>query len=186
MFRSLHHIFSIFVFIWQTLQTQIEFSNPTSSYQFAEQICTNIDEGHCCAPVELLIQGQQRIGFRAQWIRFARIPRGSSFLQAWRYGQHVRGSTCGDFLAAMTNSYGKSEWSYKEGSSVPSLSGGSYYTTASTENSTFVLPPPGVLWPDLIRYGGLEYTDRRRGDLFYREVGDPFGKFITGERIFSM
>ena len=183
MLLFLSYVTFILSFIWQTLQTQIEFSNPNDPLHYAEQVCTNVQEHQCCVPIDLLINGQQRTGFRAQWIDYTRIPPGNFILQAWRYGRNVPGTTCGELLAAMTSSYGKSKWSYKISIPKPGLSGGWYYEMTGIDNATDALPPTDVVWPDLIRYDSLEYTDGKRGDLFYRE---PTGKFIIGEQILGL
>ena len=183
MLSFLNHVTFILLLIWQTLQTDIELSNPTNPHHYAEQVCTNIQERQCCAPIDLRIHGTQRIGFRAQRIDFTGIPQGNFILEVWKYGRSLPRITCGESLAAMIPSYGKSKWTYTANTPKPGLSGGWYYKTTGIENGTHVLPPLGLVWPDLIRYGGLEYTDGRRGDLFYRE---PAGNFIIGEQILGL
>lgn len=54
---------------------------------------------------------------------------------------------------------------------------------ARHENTTFLLPPVDVVWSDLIRYDGTEYTENMRGDLFYR---GPSGKYIIGNEVLRM
>lgn len=63
----------------------------------------------------------------------------------------------------MAASHGDPMWGYKGISPRPGLSGGWYYNSARVENSTFTLPPVGLVWPEFIRYGGQEYTDKKKG-----------------------
>ena len=152
--------------MWQTLQTQVSFSNPNDPHDAAEQICTNLPEYTCCAPVDMSVHGRGMTGFRAQWVDYIEIPPETYILEVWRYGRGSSRSSCSDILAAATGSGGTSKWSYKARHPIPGLSGGWYRKLPHTENEILVSPPRGVVWPDIIRFHGVEYTDKKRGDLF--------------------
>ena len=173
-------VFPIIVFAWQTSQLQIAFSNPNDPHDAAEQLCTNIQEYKCCAPIDLIVEGRGRTGFRAQRVVYTGIPPELYLLEVFRYDPDPSGSLCDSILAAAAGSGRRSKWSYRTVNPTPGLSGAWYHKVRHSDNETLDSPPLGVVWPNIIRYGGREYTDSERGDLYYTS---PTGRVIHGTRI---
>ncbi len=128
----------------QTLQTQVTFSNPSDPYHYAEEVCTDLEEYSCCAPVDFAVHSQRGTGFHAQWVDYIGIPPEIT-AHVWRYAPDSSWTNCDDIIAATIGSNSDCIRSYRSSSPRPGLSGGWYYDLARNENTTFVLPPVGLV-----------------------------------------
>ncbi len=170
-----------FLLVKSTSQSDIVYSNPASSFEYTEQICTDIPLHICCVPMDILIPDIGHGWFRAERIEFTHMPKRPMFLTAWKYRVGARQSACHGYSSG-TRTEGEETWSYGylPSEEWPGLSGGWIVERESIQNGNDKLgtAPPEVAFPDLIRYLGDDYTDGKKGDGVYRY---STGKILRAE-----
>ena len=151
-----------------TEQTTIVFDNPTwktSPRLYATQYCVDIDSGDCCVPLDLQVfqaHGPGRGWFKAQHATFhldKPLPI-NEYVTIFSYNGSR--NACEGTQVQSTLLAGHATWSSKVYSEYPELSGGVYLQSSKS------LIGGNIVYPDVVTYLGVNFTDGKRGDGVYK------------------
>lgn len=143
--------------------------NPSSKY-YATQTCTNVRTETCCEPLSLQVEGVPagrwwHGWFRANRVIYTNLPvshkPSENYLAVFTYEEGE--AACRGRLVDVVYLKSQRTWGLTY-AQYPYLTGGAYL---SKEESVALMYN---VYPDIVTYQGINYTDENRGDGIYKST----------------
>ena len=151
-----------------TKQTTIVFDNPTwktSPRLYAQQFCLDVEPNACCTPLNLQVfqaGGPGRGWFKAQHTTFHldRPQPINEYVTIFSYDGSR--TACDGREVKSVLLAGHATWDSEIYTEYPELSGGVYLERSKSKVGGM------TVYPDVVTYLGVNYTDGKRGDGVYK------------------